>query len=675
MDEGLQVRVILGMVLVVYAVGASVGLLALDLGGGEPEPVAFDETVTVGLTLDSELRLAADDREVDLPRAQVFYSQYPYAVGYYGVERFVVTQRQQAHEQQFGHPAAVYVTVYDDGSVELTDEGYPVSTESTADGTDTETAETAGHAHGQTDDDATWYPAEDAVYVVGSDARTPAGETVVPFADTASAQTFADEYGGDVLVWTDVLDYPFDVDDAEAVRQRTADQHASADDLIDDATALLDREVRVVVGEDAETVQGAIDAAPAGSAILVPAGRYEEHVEIDRAVTVVGEEGAELVGNGTGTVVQVSTDRVGIYGLGISGVGNETPGAAATDDHAHGIGGGHDHGDTDEDEQWDASIEDDYASGDAAIAVDNASGVLVDSVQIHTPASGVMLRESPGAVVQNVTVDGNTDQFEGHMGVVALRSPGVVQHSTFIEGLDGVYTHRADGIVVRNNTMTDNRMGVHLMHTSEALLADNTIANQTSAGIFVMTGPAYNGLVGNDISNSPTGIDVGGTDSYVADNVVWDNDLGMQIDTTGSVFEGNLVVDNDFGVNTRALLPTNQVTENDFVGNGRHVAGSTGPERVWTHDGIGNYWEGAVGTADGEVLDRPYSPTDDVDAVLHRVDGAPALATAPGRDALAGVEGAISGMRDGEIVDTAPLCGPVHREWFQERDREVRPTC
>ncbi len=664
------------VVLTLWLALAVAGLFIADFGEGNPEPVDFDETVSVGLTLDEELRLDDDggELEVDLPQIQVFYSQYPYVVGYWGVEQFVNNHDREGHDQQFGHPMATYVTVYDDLTIELSDESYPV-----------------------VDGDLRWRSAEDVVYVVESEAETPTGETAIPFEQESNAESFIDSFGGDILSWEEALDYSFAVDDAETVRERTSDQLAAADELVSASSETLERPVSVVVGEHvdsgtesrelpadweavdagvetAETIEDGLALADPETTVLITEGTYEEHVTVRDSVTVAGAGHAHLNGSGDGTVLEVRADNVAVTGLQIDGVGNETPGATATEDHAHG-GHDHDHGEAD-DAEWDEDIEDDYASGDAGILVDSATGVFIQDTTVETPSSGILMRDSPDAVIRNVTIDGNPTYLEAHMGVVALRSPGVIEDSTFRQGLDGVYTHHANEVVVRNNTMVENRMGIHLMHTSDALLANNEISDSITEGIFVMTGPQRNGIVGNEIRNTPTGIDLGGSESYVADNIILENDLGLQLDAVSTVVERNVIVDNHFGVDTRAMLPTNRVTENDFIGNDYHVAGSTGPERIWTHNERGNYWEGAVGTTDGETLGKAYSPTDAIDSELHRVGGTSALSQAPAMDALAGVEGAVSGMRDGEITDRAPLCNPVHADWLDEHGWSDRqPSC
>ncbi|MDR9431237.1 MAG: NosD domain-containing protein [Natronomonas sp.] len=641
----------------VVVLGGSIGLFVVDFGSATPEPVDFDETVSVGLTLEDELRLGDESEDIELPRMEVFYSQYPYVVGYYGVDSFVAAQREPTHERQFGFPAAAYVTDYADLDPGLTDDGLPRS-----------------------DREPGWIAPESAVYVVDSDARMPSGRTaILPFGDRDDARAFADEHGGRILGWDALLEADVELDDADTVRDRVRTQRVEADRVVESRSALRDRPVGAVVGENGTTVQDAIEAASPNTTVLVPEGIHEveEPVEIDRPVTLQGEGDANIVGDGNSTVLVVRASRSAIVGVDVSGVGNGTPDAAVVDDHSHRLGdASHDSGDTVGDDYWDEDVEEDYATGDTAIAVETAQDVLIADLSIDTDAAGVILYDSPGVVVRNITVVGRENYREGHMGLVAMRSPGVVEHSAFLGGLDGVYTHRAHGIVIRNNEIRGNRMGVHLMFTSDSLVSDNVVSGQEFTGIHVMTGPQRNAVVGNRISDTETALIVGGSNSYIADNVLTESYLGLRIDATASIIEGNVIADNRDGAETWAQLPTNRVTHNDFVDNEQHVAVSSGRLRVWSHDGEGNYWEGAVGSTDGTVIQRPYTPTDPVDGRLHRVDGAGTLARAPAIDALAGFQGAVPGMRADEVIDTAPLCAPVNEVWFERTGRgDTEPIC
>ena len=512
--------VFLGLLLVV-ALGA-VGLFVVDVGSTSPDPVAFDDTVTVGLTLESEYALSD---EVDLPRAQVFYSQYQYVVGYYGVETFVDQQRQPAHEQRFGYPLTVYVSDYSETGVELNENGYPVTESSPG-----------------------WTDAERASFVIGSEAQTPAGDTVVPFDDREDAQAFADEYGGTVHDWESVLEQSFDRDDAEVARDRVADRQQQADARIDNTSAHLDRPTSIVVGEDTDSVQNAIDQAPANTTVVVPEGTYEEKIEIDQPITLAGEGNVTLRGDGNGSVVTVTSERVAVRGVDITGVGNVTrEGGDLPVDINEGA--------------WDASFLQYYAGTDAGISAYNATDLRVENVSIDTPASGIIVYESDDAVIRNVTVSGPDDPMSGLAGVLLFQSPTVIEDSTFTGGRNGVYLYRSSETIVRSNTIEGNFLGTHLMYTGDSLIADNDLRGQEDTGIVIMTGPERNAVVGNTVRDAADALSPGGSANYVANNIAEGNDLGLRIASTSSIYEHNVIAVAWTSLPTKSLLTTR------FVGN------------------------------------------------------------------------------------------------------------
>ncbi|SDR15782.1 NosD domain-containing protein [Natronobacterium texcoconense] len=618
MSSRLRRTVALSVVLVVAVV--AVGLFVIDVDSSDPGPAPFDDTVSVGLSLADEYGLGAD---VELPKAQAYYSQYEYVVGYYGVETFAETQDSESHTQRFGYPLAVYVSDYSSVDVDLTDEGYPV-----------------------TDGQPAWTDAEDAWYVTDSEASTPNGETVVPFSSREDATAFADAHDGTVRSWEGLLETEFDRDEATVVRDRVDDQHADADRRVEATTELRDRPVSIVVGEDAETIQEAIDDAPANTTVVVPEGEYDETLEIDHPITLAGDGDVTISGDGNGSVVTATADRTGLIGLEITGSGSERTGTGELP------------GDEPEDEEWDATFEQNYAGGDAGIAMHTASDSLVEDVTVHSSASGIILRRGGESVVRNATVYSPEEWTDGHAGILALHSPIVVEESSVSDGRDGLYAHRSEGLVVRDSTFDGNRLGVHLMHTSDALVTENEIHDQFNTGIYVMTGPERNALVDNDVRGGEYAIFMSGSDSYVAGNVLVDSRVGLRIDSAGTIYEDNVVAGNEIGAKERALLPTNRVYANDFVDNDVHGAAGTGPLRIWTEDGAGNYWQGATSLERGERTDRTYSPTAPVDQRLHSVDGTPTLARSPALDAMAGLQGSVPGMRTGSIVDLEPTCEP-----------------
>ncbi|MFC6722484.1 NosD domain-containing protein [Halovenus amylolytica] len=617
-------RVRLG-VLAVVSLLAVIGVLAfvVTASGATPEPVPFEETTTAGLTAEHQQELR--EAGLTVPKVEVFYSQYRFVVGYRGIEYAVTEFQQPGHEQQFGYPIAVWVSDYTGAGVELTTDGLLAS-----------------------ERDPGWVRASSAQFVVDSEAHTPAGETVVPFASESDASAFAAEYGGEVVGWSTLQGRSFDIDQSAAVRDRVDEQHAAGDERAAAARTLLDRD-QSVVGNDS-TLQAAIDAAEPGSTVVVPEGTYRETVTVDKPLTLRGEN-ATVRGDGNGTVVEIRSDDVAIVGLTITGVGESLE---------------PDEGEIDDD-GWDGSIDAAYGYADAGIEADNASGTYVADVSIETPAHGILLRDAD-AVVEGVTVEGTDEWTDGFMGVISLREPVVVQNSTFEGGRDGVYLHRAHDTVVRNNTFRENRFGVHLMYTSETLIADNVARRETSGGVMIMTNPARNAIVGNDIRNSSTGISTSGERNYVADNVVANNGRGMMTGSSQTLYERNVIYGNDLGIRTGSIRPTDRIVRNDFVANDEVIrVGGIGPLAIWTSEGVGNYWDGAtVRPGQGS-----YSPTDPIESRYREVPGTVTLAASPAASMLDAVRDTTPGMREGNVLDTAPLSEPVRPETLAELEAET----
>ncbi|MFB6165414.1 MAG: NosD domain-containing protein [Haloarculaceae archaeon] len=612
------------VVLVAVVAVASTGFAVEQSTGQRVQPVPFEDTMTLGLP-------GVDVREAQasgysVPKAEVFYSQFQYVVGYYGVESAAGQLVAPGTERQFGRPASVLVTDYADADPTLTPAGY------------VQLNETLGQG---------WVAADRASFVVDSRARTPSGPTVLPFSDPDTAQSFADRYGGRVLDWQGLLDRAGGTEqDPAAIRRRlVANRTAWADAQVASTAALRERPVSVVVGRDAPTLRAAVDRAPPNTTVELPAGRYRGNLTIDKPLTLRGVGNrSRIQGPGTGTVLRVRSPRVAVTDVHIGGVGpngSSPVGNLSSDD-------------------WDARVRVAYGTGDAAIRFDNATGSLVGHVTIDTPATGVLAHHSRGLVVANATVRGSAHWLDGFMGVLPMYEPVVVQDSTFHGGRDAVYTHRARGVVVRRNDMRHMRYGVHEMYTSGALVRGNTMRD-VEAGVIVMTRPRSNVIAGNDVRDSRLGVSLSGTASFVANNTVANDAIGVAVGGTRSTVSGNLLVGNGIGIRADTLMPSNLVYGNDVVGNDQPVDAGAGPVRIWTRD-RGNYWGPLPGRdRDGDgTLDTPYHPTGAVDGALLSGPGAVTLRQSPAVTMLSQVRDAVPGLREGGVVDTAPLVHPVH---------------
>lgn len=617
--------------LAIVLLGAATAFAVGPPGATGISPASFEDTLKTGLTgVDVN---QAEEQGYAIPRAQVFYSQYEYVIGYYGIGSLVAGLEAADETGQFGQPLVVFVTDFGGTEPVLTDEGFVRLRQTTARG---------------------WVPASDARYVVGSGARTPGGPAVLPFGEAADARAFAEAHGGEVLDWPAVQAHlaTGGVDPATRRRELVATRQARADAAVTAAQQHRDRPVSTTVGEEAETIAEAVAAAPPNTTVVLPPGRYEANLTIAKPVTIRGA-GSETVldGGGNGTILTVRSPEVAVTRLSMTGVGDRRIGSAAN------VTG----------DRWDERIRLIYGRGDAAIRLADAHRSLVADVAIETPSNGIVALNSSDAVVRNVTVRGSDVWQEGSMAVLAMYADLVVEDSTLVGGRDGVYTHHADGIVIRDNRFRDQRFGVHEMYTSDALVANNT-ARGEDVGLIVMTRPVGNVLVGNDVRDSGAGISVVGSASHVAENVLATNDVGLTIGTDRSAYARNAIVDNGVGVRHDTLLPTNDVIGNDVVDNDRFVRVGAGTRNVWSRDGRGNYWGSIPGfDRDGDgVIERPFRPADRIDSGAGDSAGARTLARSPAVASVRQFQSAVPGLRGSSVIDPAPLAGPARPAVLEE---------
>jgi nitrous oxidase accessory protein NosD len=409
---------------------------------------------------------------------------------------------------------------------------------------------------------------------------------------------------------------------------------------------MRDRPVSVVVGEDAPTVSAAIEQAPPNTTVQIPPGEYESTATVDKPLTLRGA-GAETVldGDGRGTVLTVTAPGVAVTDIQVTGVGNTQSGELRPDNGS----------------EWDRRIRLVYGYGDAGMRLQDAPGALVENVTVQTPSNGIVALNSTRSVVRNVTVEGTENPREGFMSVMPMYSRIVVEDSTFRGNRDAVYTHYADGTVVRNNDIRNLRYGYHAMYTSDALVYNNTVRN-TLAGVMLMTRPSGNAQIANDVRDSEIGILTVGRTAYTADNVLVGNDIGLSIGASRSVYRDNTIVDNDVGIRSSTLLPTNDVYANDVLGNDEPVVANLGTLNEWAVDGQGNYWGEVPGIDrdDDGVVDRVYRPTDPIDRSADVSPGSHTLAHSPAVTALRQFQQAAPGLRESTIVDPAPLAEPAN---------------
>jgi nitrous oxidase accessory protein len=338
-----------------------------------------------------------------------------------------------------------------------------------------------------------------------------------------------------------------------------------------------------IVGQDASPheLAEAIGAANAGDTIRVVGGSFAGSLVIDRSITLLGEGWPVIDGGGAGTIIEVSAPDVTIHGFVIRNSGTLL-------------------------EAEDAGV---------SVGADRAS---ISGNRIDNVLFGVYMREADSCLVKDNRITGYARLGPARQGdlVRAWYSAAVRIENNVLEHGRDLIVWFSDHSIVRGNTVSNARYGVHLMYDRDCEVSYNTFI-RNSVGAYLMYSRRIV-LRGNSVAynRGASGFGVGLKDlddSSLIDNCIVDNRVGVFIDNcprevdSSMLFEKNMIAYNDQGILLPASVERTQVIGNSFMDNYEHVAvpgGGRVPMVAW-HD---NYWSGYAGyDADGDERgDVPY---------------------------------------------------------------------
>lgn len=363
-----------------------------------------------------------------------------------------------------------------------------------------------------------------------------------------------------------------------------------------------------VTGGPGPSLQALVDAAPAGSEVVVR-GVVRGPVVVRKPLRIVGEPGAVVDGGGQGTVVWIEAPSVYLGRLRIRASGSE------------------------------------LNTEDAGVFV-GAPGAVLEDLVLEDVLFGLNLKQADGVVVRRVRISGKPLPLNRRGDAVRLwYSQRVVLTDVEVEGMRDVLLWFTEGSVLHRLRVRNSRYGVHYMYAHRTPLLDSTLeGNAVGAYIMYSTGVRVEGnrfLRNRDVPG--VGLAFKESDEVlVRANALVGNHVGLYLDATPmggegrGRFEGNVVAGNGVGVVLLSNVTGNTFTGNVFEANGETVRteGGSNARNRWWAEGRGNRWEDYAGldlNGDG-VGDVPYrlrrwfeSVTDTVPAarVLH---GSPAVA-------------------------------------------------
>jgi len=334
---------------------------------------------------------------------------------------------------------------------------------------------------------------------------------------------------------------------------------------------------------NANILQNAIDNAPEGSILKLPAGVYKGNIVIDKPITIIGKEkGVIIDGGGKGTVIKVTGSYVTLKNLKIINSG----------EFHHQL--------------------------DAGVTLYNGKHCEVSDCVIDDCLFGIDAQMVTNSIISNNTI--TSKHFDLGLRGDGLRlwysHDNLIKKNSLIKSRDMVvwYSH---GNIIEDNYGEWCRYSLHFMYAGKNIVRNNRY-KFNSVGIFFMYSQDTI-ATGNVVQSSlgATGMGIGlkdVTNFTLEDNTVIYCAQGLYIDR--SPFEPdthNWIINNKILYNAEALhfhslSENNIIKKNVIMGNIEDIVNDSRGSKTDQNEIIGNYWDNYAGfDKDGDnVGDTPH---------------------------------------------------------------------
>ena len=311
------------------------------------------------------------------------------------------------------------------------------------------------------------------------------------------------------------------------------------------------------------SLQAMVDAAPPGSRLEPPAGRYEGTLVIRRPIVLDGRGVVTIDAGGKGSVVELHASKSVLRGLRF----------------AH-SGASHD-------------------TIDSGVQV-RGKGNRIEGNDFEDCLFGIDLQQADENVVTENRI--RSKPFELGLRGDSVRlwySRGNSITRNDIRDVRDMVVWYSEGNTISGNRVRGSRYGLHFMYSKNNRVEDN-LYEDNSVGVFLMYSDGLQ-LRRNRILRSagPTGMGVGfkeSSDVTLEDNLILGNSRGLYLDISPyqpdmqNRFRDNRIAYNGVGVLFHSDWHGNVFEGNDFAGNFTQVAVDGGGGAL-RNDFRGNHWD------------------------------------------------------------------------------------
>ena len=334
---------------------------------------------------------------------------------------------------------------------------------------------------------------------------------------------------------------------------------------------------------NANVLQNAIDNAPAGSILKLPAGIYKGSITINKPLTIIGkEDGVVIDGEGNGTVIIAKGSFITLKNLKIIGSGDR------------------------------------HENLDAAIKLSDGKQNEISNCHIDDCLFGIDMQMVNNSIVQgNIIKSKDVDLgLRGDGLRLWYSNDNIIRHNLLTKSRDMVvwYSH---GNLIDDNVGEYCRYSLHFMYAGKNIVRNNHY-RFNSVGIFFMYSQDTI-ATGNVIKSSQgaTGMGIGLKDASnftLKNNTVLYCAQGMYIDRspfepdTHNWITGNKILYNAEALHFHSLSENNTIKGNVIMGNIEDIVNDSRGSKTNENEIVGNYWDKYGGfDKDGDNIgDTPH---------------------------------------------------------------------
>ena len=330
-------------------------------------------------------------------------------------------------------------------------------------------------------------------------------------------------------------------------------------------------------------LQDAIDAAPSGSILKLPAGVYKGSIVINKPITIVGkEEGVVIDGEGNGTVITAKGSFITLKNLKIIGSGER------------------------------------HDTLDAAIKMMEGSQCEISDCVIEDCLFGIDLQMIKNSIISNnfITSKDIDLGLRGDGLRLWYSNDNIVTKNALVKSRDMViwYSH---GNEIVDNSGEYGRYSLHFMYAGKNLVKNNHY-QFNSVGIFFMYSKdttAEGNVVKSSLGATGMGIGLKDVSNFVLrNNTVLYNAQGIYIDRspfepdTHNWIEDNKIIYNSEALHFHSLSENNILKNNTIMGNIEDIVNDSRGSKTNDNEIVGNYWDKYEGfDANGDNIgDTPH---------------------------------------------------------------------